>query len=120
MLPAPVDAATDWLPQNVVRLSSVDDDAYGEELEVVWEIEPGARIEESSASLPDPNNGFDDARTFPPSVPTCMQSSGGRSASSISIPRLAMLVVCRAHSGLVFTSRTTSWTRWSVPSKWPG
>lgn len=63
-LPAPADAPADWRPQNVVQLSSMDDDAFGEELEVVWEIEPGARIEDSSATLPDPRNGFDDPTTF--------------------------------------------------------
>ncbi len=63
-LPAPADAPADWRPQNVVHLTSMDDDAFGEELEVVWEIEPGARIEDSSASLPDPRNGFDDPTTF--------------------------------------------------------
>jgi len=63
-LPAPADAPADWRPQNVVHLTSMDDDAFGEELEVVWEIEPGARIEDSSASLPDPRNGFDHPTTF--------------------------------------------------------
>lgn len=63
-LPAPDGAPTDWHPQNVVQLTSIDDDAFGEELEVVWEIEPGASIEEASVRLPDPRNGFDDPRTF--------------------------------------------------------
>ena len=63
-LPAPTDAPPDWQPQNLVQLTSIDDDAYGEELEVIWEIEPGARIEDSSASLPDPRNGFDDPTMF--------------------------------------------------------
>lgn len=63
-LPAPDGAPTDWRPQNVVQLTSIDDDAFGEELEVVWEIEPGASIEEGSVRLPDPRNGFDDPRAF--------------------------------------------------------
>ncbi len=63
-LPAPEGAPADWKPQNVVHLTSIEDDGFGEELEVVWEIEPGARIEDSSASLPDPRNGFDDPTTF--------------------------------------------------------
>ena len=63
-LPAPDGSGPEWQPQNVVQLASIDDDAFGEELEVVWEIEPGASIEEASASLPDPRNGFDDPRTF--------------------------------------------------------
>lgn len=63
-LPAPDGAPPDWRPQNVVQLTSIDDDAFGEELEVVWEIEPGAAVEEGSARLPDPREGFDDPRTF--------------------------------------------------------
>lgn len=44
-------------PQHVVALSSVEDDAFGEELEVVWELEPGARLAEPLvAPAPD---GFD-------------------------------------------------------------
>ncbi len=63
-LPAPEGSGSDWMPQTVVHLSSIDDDAFGEELEVVWEIEPGASVEEGTASLPDPRNGFDDPTTF--------------------------------------------------------
>lgn len=43
--------------QNLITLASVEDDGLGEELQVVWEIEPGARIIEHT-SLPDPV-GFD-------------------------------------------------------------
>ena len=45
--------------QHLVTLSSVDDDALGEELEVIWELEPGARIRER-AGLPS-MSGYDDA-----------------------------------------------------------
>ena len=45
-------------PQHLVSLSSVEDDALGEELDVIWELEPGARIREGS-QLPGPD-GFDD------------------------------------------------------------
>lgn len=38
-------------PQHAVMLSSIDEDALGEELEVIWEIEPGAQIIER-AGLP--------------------------------------------------------------------
>ena len=38
-------------PQHCVTLSSIDEDGLGEELEVVWEIEPGAQIIER-AGLP--------------------------------------------------------------------
>lgn len=43
--------------QNLLTLSSVEDDGLGEELQVVWEIEPGARVMEK-VSLPHPT-GFD-------------------------------------------------------------
>jgi superfamily II DNA or RNA helicase len=42
----------------LVSLSSVEDDAHGEELQVVWELEPGAAIMER-ASMPEVQ-GFDD------------------------------------------------------------
>ena len=45
--------------QHLVRLLSVDEDALGEELNVVWEIEPGARKLEKSG-LPK-FTGFDDS-----------------------------------------------------------
>lgn len=44
-------------PQHLLTLSSVEDDGLGEELQVVWEIEPGAKVVEKVA-LPDPT-GFD-------------------------------------------------------------
>jgi hypothetical protein len=43
--------------QHLLTLSSVEDDGLGEELQVVWEIEPGAKIVEKVA-LPEPS-GFD-------------------------------------------------------------
>ena len=45
------------LPQHLLTLSSVEDDGLGEELNVIWELEPGARVVEKVA-LPDPT-GFD-------------------------------------------------------------
>ena len=48
--------------QTLVSLSSIEDDVLGEELQVVWEIEPGAHIYEEPA-LPVPV-GFDDPRWF--------------------------------------------------------
>src|SRR3954471_23602811 len=44
-------------PQHLVTLASVEDDGLGEELQVVWEIEPGAKVIEKVA-LPEPT-GFD-------------------------------------------------------------
>lgn len=46
--------------QHLVTLSSVEDDAFGEEVQVVWEIEPGARLSET-INLPA-------AETFDPPV----------------------------------------------------
>lgn len=43
--------------QHLITLSSVEDDALGEELQVVWELEPGAEVIEKVA-LPEPT-GFD-------------------------------------------------------------
>jgi SNF2 family DNA or RNA helicase len=44
--------------QHLVALSSVEDDALGEELQVIWELEPGAQVIEKVA-LPEPS-GFDE------------------------------------------------------------
>lgn len=52
----------DPTPQHRVTLSSVEDDALGEELQVIWEIEPGAQKVEGS-TLPQPD-GFDDPQRF--------------------------------------------------------
>ncbi len=54
----PLTASAGPARQHLVSLSSVEDDGLGEELQVVWEIEPGARIYER-ASLPE-FSGFDD------------------------------------------------------------
>lgn len=49
---------------HVVRLSSMDEDGWGDELEVVWEIEPGARVvHRGRPELPRPD-GFDDPESF--------------------------------------------------------
>lgn len=42
-------------PHHLTSLSSVEDDALGEELTVIWELEPGARVHENS-QLPRPDN----------------------------------------------------------------
>ena len=55
-LPAsPLGARAD--PQHLVSLISIEDDALGETLQVVWELEPGAEVTETAA-LPEPT-GFD-------------------------------------------------------------
>lgn len=45
-------------PQHLVTLLSIEDDAEGEELQVIWELEPGAHIYEK-IELPSPT-GFDE------------------------------------------------------------
>jgi hypothetical protein len=45
---------------NLLKLSSVEDDGLGEELEVVWELEPGTSTHEKS-TLPEPTS-FDDPK----------------------------------------------------------
>lgn len=48
--------------QHLITLESVEDDALGEELQVIWELEPGARVVQQN-NLPAPN-GFDDPERF--------------------------------------------------------
>jgi len=57
-----VSSHLDGALQNLVTLSSIDEDGLGEELEVVWEIEPGAQVIER-AGLPS-ITGQDDATTL--------------------------------------------------------
>jgi superfamily II DNA or RNA helicase len=61
-LPADVLSKAGAKPQHLVSLSSIEDDALGETLQVVWEIEPDARISEKSG-LPEPT-GFDSPTRF--------------------------------------------------------
>ena len=44
-------------PQHLVAVSSIEEDALGEELQVIWELEPGVHVQEKMA-LPEPV-GFD-------------------------------------------------------------
>ncbi len=59
-LPASPLATGDGAPQHLVSLTCIEDDALGEELRVIWELEPGARVREQS-TLPEPT-GFDPPR----------------------------------------------------------
>lgn len=45
----------DVISSHLVKLSSVEDDGLGEELQVIWELEPGTTVHERS-HLPDPNS----------------------------------------------------------------
>lgn len=63
-LPYDIAATNPGEGQTLVSLSSVEDDALGLELRVLWEIEPGAVIREQ-ATLPDVSQGrFDDPSTL--------------------------------------------------------
>lgn len=61
---ADVDAAglKTGIPQHCLTLSSIDEDGLGEELQVIWEIEPGAQVIER-AGLPSVT-GLDDSDTL--------------------------------------------------------
>lgn len=48
--------------QHLIRLRSLEDEGEGEELQIIWEIEPGARVIEGM-NLPAPT-GFDDPETL--------------------------------------------------------
>ncbi|PZD72917.1 RNA polymerase-associated protein RapA [Acaryochloris thomasi RCC1774] len=56
-LPALLATSGPQASQHLITLSSVEDDALGQELQVIWELEPGARVYEK-AELPEPT-GFD-------------------------------------------------------------
>jgi superfamily II DNA or RNA helicase len=69
--------------QHVVTLSSVEDDALGEELQVIWELEPGARIIAKN-DLPDPSDGFD----TPEQLDTFLQAVRWGAASNAELDTL--------------------------------
>ena len=52
--------SVDKVTSHLLKLSSVEDDGLGEELDVVWELEPGTSIHERS-TLPEPTT-FDDPK----------------------------------------------------------
>lgn len=56
-LPMPTLAPTPAAPQHLVTLTSTEDDALGETLEVIWEVEINPRLFEGAA-LP-AHTGFD-------------------------------------------------------------
>ena len=56
-LPTPAMKLPNASLQHLLTLSSVEDDGLGEELQIIWEIEPGAKVVEKVA-LPTPT-GFD-------------------------------------------------------------
>lgn len=42
-------------PNHLIKLSSVEDDGLGEELQIIWELEPGTKVQEKS-NLPAPDS----------------------------------------------------------------
>ncbi len=61
IVPSAVTPATGTaFTSHLIKLSSVEDDGLGEELDVVWELEPGTSVHEKS-TLPDPTS-FDDPK----------------------------------------------------------
>ena len=50
----PTDAIAGTRPQNLVRMSSLEDDGFGDELTVIWEIESGTQVIPHQ-ELPRPN-----------------------------------------------------------------
>lgn len=61
-LPPDILSSRNEKPEHLVSLSSIEDDALGETLQVIWEIEPDARINEKTG-LPDAT-GFDEPTKF--------------------------------------------------------
>ncbi|MEN6621691.1 MAG: DISARM system SNF2-like helicase DrmD [Smithella sp.] len=61
-LPVDVLSKNGEKPEHLVTMSSIEDDALGETLQVIWEIEPDARINEK-VGLPEPT-GFDSPKKF--------------------------------------------------------
>src|SRR5712671_2513604 len=59
IVPSAINPATSGkVTSHLIKLSSVEDDGLGEELEVLWELEPGTSVHEKS-TLPEPKT-FDD------------------------------------------------------------
>ena len=53
----PVDPISGTRPQHLVRMSSLEDDGFGDELTVIWEIESGTQvIPHQDLPRPDPNS----------------------------------------------------------------
>ena len=87
--------------EHLVTLSCLEDDALGEELQVIWEFEPGARVLEKVDLLPDPDGVRrpGQARRLPRRRPLGRRLDRRRDGSS------------RRRSVAASTSRTTSSTR---------
>jgi hypothetical protein len=91
----------------LLTLSSVEDDGLGEELQVIWEIESGAKVIERVA-LPEPT-GFDP----PDKLDAFLDAVRWGAASTADVKNI------QAPSAAASTSRTISLTPWCGPSRCP-
>jgi hypothetical protein len=78
-LPPPALKTTFHGPQHLLSLSSVEDDSQGKDLQIIWDIEQGARAIEN-AVLPEPASSdrpnHPDAECRPPcSISNCVGDS---------------------------------------------
>jgi hypothetical protein len=92
-------------PQHFVTLTSIEDDALGETLQVVWEIEPGAQVTEKVA-LPAPL-GFDPPAAFDAFLDAVRW--GAVASADVSL--------LQGRSAAASRSRTTSSIRSCAPSR---
>ena len=70
--------------QHVVSLASIEDDAMGEELQTIWELEPGAHVYER-VELPQPN-GFDAPERLLSGAKTTTSATDASALASASMP----------------------------------
>jgi len=103
IVPSAVNPATaGGVTSHLLNLSSVEDDGLGEELNVIWELEPGTSIHEKS-TLPEPT-AFDE----PSRLQAFLDAVKWRAISQ------AMIVLCIRRSAAALKSTNTSWIRWSA------
>ena len=87
-LPSPAMELPVSTQQNLLTLSSVEDDGLGEELQVVWEVEPGAKVIERVA-LPEPT-GFDSPTKLDAFLDAVFKNFIAKSVFPISLRKIAM------------------------------
>lgn len=91
-------------PMHLLKLSSVEDDAFGEEMDLFWELEPGTSVRERTAALPEPT-GFD-----PPLVLAAFLNAVRWGPSPRPTTRR-----CSRRFAAGSRSTITSWPRWCGP-----
>jgi hypothetical protein len=88
-------------PQHLLSLVSIEEDATGEELQVIWELEPGRRvIDHAALPTPDPD------KLDPPARLDAFLDAVRWGAIASADP-----ATCRLPSAVGSRSRTTSSTR---------